>query len=102
MNNDKIRIAIAESLGWVRHKSENKDFEFVWMRGNEYCFALPNYPEDLNACAEMRKSLSADELRAYGFHLMDILETEDLTRWIFDALPVQHCHAYLRTKKISI
>jgi hypothetical protein len=66
MTDQEKRIAIAEACGWKRRASTNKDFEFVWMHKDKgYCYALPDYTEDLNAMHEAEMALSTDLRREF-------------------------------------
>lgn len=56
---------------------------------------------DLNACAEMRKKLTATQQRDYGFHIQMITGKHHLDFanmfYLIDATAAQHCEAFLRT-----
>ena len=62
---------------------------------------IPNYPEDLNACAEMRKCVPPG--RWYEFKrvlrmvtLRDGLEGSDLEDRLINSTAPQHCESFLR------
>lgn len=65
---NQIRIAIAEALGYTYHGDPDLKLEALlcWAApGDEYHpmrpAMLPNYPEDLNACAQFEATLTDDE-----------------------------------------
>lgn len=62
---------------------------------------VPNYYEDLNLCAEFRKSVPKNLRLRYSNSLRDII-TEKNGGWtydyeVIDASAPQHCEAFLRT-----
>lgn len=106
MTDEEIRIKVAESLGWtvnpeVRDLGTHPQME----RGHHF---LPNYPLDLNACAEFEKLLTYEEADEYDDHLGDICKrdndlTDNPTPWRFavtTATARQRCLAYLKTKGV--
>ena len=103
MTNAEIRIKVAESLGMTG----------VWPGGywngrdaSGKLILIPNYPESLDACAEMVKSFTYEEADEFDDHLCDICKRDnDLADnpapWRFavtNATPLQRCLAYLKTK----
>lgn len=104
MNNEEIRIAIAESLGFKRNEKLD-----LWRKGNKdyfncgsRCYAqLPNYPEDLNACAEFERSLGVDEKTEYCVQLRKVIDCLPGAIFAFvTASALQRCEAFLRTKNL--
>lgn len=101
MTNEQIRIKIAESLGWKKVKdfkwNENGKIRLPkhWVSSSD----LPNYPEDLNACAEFEKALEGFK---YGDYLIDLgcfFNDSGFGghREQYSAAAPQRCEAYLRT-----
>jgi hypothetical protein len=59
MNKDAMRIAVAKLCGWTQSPINTR-----WQNGKREVltwYSLPNYPEDLNACAEMEKTLAGND-----------------------------------------
>ncbi len=92
MNAEEIRSAVAEACGWLdvrpadcvkgqvsgippKHISEFQLRDWV-----------PNYPSDLNACAEMEKMLSEDEMSLYIKKICSVADA------------YERCEAFLRVK----
>jgi hypothetical protein len=94
MTNEQIRIKIAESLGWTEIAMNGlyDQYEGLKPKGNyrnrNDWLRLPDYPEDLNACAEMEKSLGS--LRP----LYDVLLIELTSEGEFDhnKIPIVEMH----------
>jgi hypothetical protein len=104
MSPEKQRIAIAEACGWKCRASTNKDFEFVWMHKDEgYCYALPDYAEDLNAMHEAERVAlnSAELLSEYADQLDKVCVPTHiccLTHWqsVVMATAAQRAEAFLK------
>lgn len=98
MTNDEIRIKVAEAMGFT-------NTSFVCWRGHldGYERRIPNYPEDLNACAEFEATLTDDEWTDYLNQLYFItfkVGAKDRDRQAVSATARQRCLAYLKTKGI--
>lgn len=99
MTNEEIRIKVAEAMGWEVisdtlcnvKPDKNGDPEI------EPIAPLPNYPEDLNACAEFEKMMTDEEHNRYRAHLYGMTFNP---RECFSATARQRCLAYLKTKRI--
>lgn len=79
MSDDEMRIAIAEHLGW---KPDTRSGYFINESKQEITpeWCLPNFPEDLNACHEMEKSLSNEQQkRLYVDHLAWLMRKGEFT-----------------------
>lgn len=116
MTDEEIRIKVAESLGAKWHsvlttpKIERLVLAFrQWTDlganrwdlpdGRVLSHDVPNYPEDLNACAEFEAALTDEERRSYFFHLFGTQRLEDGDLWkAVSATARQRCQAYLKTK----
>jgi hypothetical protein len=71
---------------------------------------VPDYPRDLNACAEMEKTLTEEQLPIYAHHLAQITvhmlgsgwwdQTADEVAKIAHATALQRCEAFCRVKGI--
>ncbi len=137
LTDEEIRIKVAEAYGWVKQpfsgaywseqyvkgklpsiynkkaRIEGRDF-FVRSKKD-----LPNYPLDLNACAEFEKTLNIGEAIAYVKALDEILRRENNANGTWEiycarsekdvlyrlfpfvtAKPKQRCIAYLKVKGI--
>lgn len=98
----RIRIAIAESMGW----------SFQGITGfisygykDKKAVTVPDYPNDLNACHEFEKTLTPDQGAIFERHLESICQRaliiSGTTHWLkfkcVSATAPQRCEAYLRT-----
>lgn len=106
MTKPEMRIAIAESLGWIRvntgpvniHLWIHKDCS-ICNSGEAHSHSideLPNYPESLDACREFQRTLDSDEQMTYEDHLSIIEDHKGCYQWELEA--EDHCIAYLKTK----
>tara|TARA_R110000868_G_scaffold397577_1_gene670301 strand:- start:220 stop:537 length:318 start_codon:yes stop_codon:yes gene_type:complete len=90
-------IAIAEACGWIWHgdalwpKDPNN---FYWKKGHLNYKILPDYLNDLNACHEMEKVLTSEQVTSYVYSLESMNE-----RWSTPAFATasQRAEAFLRT-----
>jgi len=105
MTPEAMRVAIGDRIGWRRLTPIG-----VWVApdGTEHG-QIPDWPTDLNACAEMRKMLNTDELRdsyvrylycmldaPMPFEYMPLFRQFDIT----NATAPQHCEAFCRVMGI--
>lgn len=103
MNAEQQRIAIAEELGWkqvvkVEVGDEGYPEEFLrWVNSKGEMLSLPNYPKDLNACAEFEATMdpNGNEYTRFDNHLHKICGS---VRKCIHATAAQRCEAFLRTK----
>lgn len=112
MNEKEIRIAIAEACGYVYVAPTTNVNEFAaricWENG------LPDYPNDLNACHEMEKTLNPVQWNLYTSVLehvtrkpesaifkdgtwMDINPSRLIDALLVHATARQRCEAFLKT-----
>lgn len=117
MSDNQIRIAIAEVLGWkfsdTVDRFGNRFYERgdQWRRVGDYPNTyepLPDYLNDLNACAEFERTLSEGEITDYGIEVFRIMNQTDRSIASVDGDPLwgkliqatarQRCEAFLRTK----
>lgn len=78
---------------------------------NDHCKGagdIPNYPEDLNACAEMERTLTIEESRKYE-EVLEVVVNEAFIRnescFVFPAwhaTALQRCEAFLKVKGLWI
>ena len=94
LTDEEIRIKVAEAHGTMR-----------WSYAlPTKCIGanVPNYPEDLNACASFEATLTDAEHLRYRVQLWNVVITEgDETTWdrqFVSATARQRCLAYLKTK----
>lgn len=92
MTHEQQNITIATACGWTDCKLVGSD-ETQWTAvgdqpGSRHHIEIPNYYGDLNACAEMEKTLTPDEAWDY----CDYLDRN------VSATAPQRCEAFLRTK----
>lgn len=103
LTNEEIKALIRKSQGWTELKEGPR--QYGWKRGNKwhYLHDVPNYPLDLNACAEFEKTLTDEEWEAYADHLLwDEGETGhsnySACKTGCIATARQRCLAFLKTK----
>lgn len=107
MNSKERRIAIAEACGWILCKTTDEfpgDLSWhnyygktVWKHpklGYASWKAVPDYPNDLNACHEFEKMLDEQTYRLFIGHLVAILKPGEFA---VRATAPQRCEAFLRT-----
>ena len=109
MTYERMRVAIAESCGWKVGREFCDDGEFL--RDPKRKLALsacycPDYPNDLNACAEFADHLRKTDRLAYSQYCDELLKivaidnsrNENESRNLCDATARQRCEAFLRVK----
>jgi hypothetical protein len=105
MTDEEIRIKVAETMGW----KPDPETKFWYALGPDEILAgfkdgivspLPDYLNDLNACAEFEATLTDEELEAYREHLSELLNDTARIGLGFTAKPKMRCLAYLKTKGI--
>lgn len=105
MTNDEIRIAVAEELGWELAPIAQNKLQKTWQR-NGVTQELPDFPNDLNACHEMEKTLEDPEIHRERYRLELNLACGFGRSWkdsecnpeIAHATARQRCEAFLRVK----
>jgi hypothetical protein len=105
MNDDEIRIAIAEACGWKWEKC--KDSEMLLQvhppQGKRKIVmfveeAIPDYHNDLNAMHEAEMTLTDEQYRNWCYHLKRIRNDEDMPICKCNSAPArQRAKAFLRT-----
>ena len=125
MTNDEIRVKVAELCGWTFEPSRErqkrgylispkfKEKVTLWKDGQlGGGDALPNYPEDLNACAEMESTLKDDQYERYLLDLWNIATDKErpvhnecaptrFERAYLSATPLHRCLAFLKVHCID-
>ena len=104
MTDEEINVTIAEACGILSKDQWGK----IYKTPQGYVRDVPDYLNDLNACAEFEATLTYEEAEAYEDELCDICkrdnELEDNPApWRFavaTAKPKQRCLAFLKTKGI--
>lgn len=101
LTDEEIRIKVAEAHGTMR-----------WSYAlPTKCIgaSVPNYPEDLNACAEFEKTLNKAEQDAYWCHIVNLCNEAAREQKKFELVGIfyqitatarQRCIAFLKTKGI--
>ena len=113
MTDSELRVAVAEARGWKRKlvpptkdgpENPYEEFQHTWWYKPDGKFGQPpNYPGDLNACAEFEATLSTDIMRwKYIGRLIDETKAESLEVYaeafiLATATARQRCIAFLRT-----
>ena len=122
MTADQIRITVAEAMGWTKREVFESSFRnpeeqvsrgMKWHDPKGIVRYPPSFAEDLNACAEMRRTLTNDEREDFASCLeaicsagqlsMAALDPHGVTDYaelfdILDATALQQCEAFLRVK----
>lgn len=119
MTDEQIQIAVAEELGWQRYASDHSHWiPKGWQWGRDAyglvkaTHELPDWPNDLDACAEMRKALTDDERLDFASSLIRAkitvdedgkpVETDlfDEYGWygLLEATPRHQCETFLRLR----
>ena len=101
MTPEEQRIAIAEACGWSRFTPDT--IQYTAQRSDGKWGVIPDFLNDLNACAEMEKSLTDDEYdRFYNFLRESIIHTKifvnEERRAITSSSALQRSEAFLRAK----
>lgn len=113
MTPDQIRIAVAECLGWRMIQPWGDD-GFIWFSPHaKDAFDYdqpPDYPNDLNACSEMRKYLTTISDKASFARTLYDISTKCVgvcsgsgAYWdgifeLIDESPLNQCIAFLHVK----
>lgn len=100
MTNDEIRIKVAEACGWKINPAKHTAKILDWIHTESECtgYFPPNYPEDLNACADFEKTISPDQQNQYIMELGKVCCVRGFN--IVTATARQRCLAFLKTKGI--
>lgn len=117
MSDEEIRIAIATQLGWkwddqtVYAPPDSSRWARVGFNGDDELFrVLPDYPNDLNACAQFEKGLSHGQQLVYWNQIENVIWTPILVDYpdandseqnrkltVLFSTAKQRCKAYLKT-----
>ena len=111
MTNDEIRIKIAEACGWTHVEKEEGGAIYGYPKINSCrLFAIPNYPEDLNAMYDALAHLTPEELRQWAVELTAIVLENNSGAWwdldisetaqVLNATAAQQAEAFLKTLKL--
>ena len=98
MTDDEIRIKVSELLEWKNIRVDRAYFDHYDDTGlvatNEvgYTLPLPDYPQDLNACHDMEKTLMDYEADTY-------IEWLNKMWCDFRATARQRCEAFILTRE---
>lgn len=117
MTTTAIRIACAEACGWQRcripmqskHDPEPRGWALNGKAGWSAVSRPPDFPNDLNACAQFEATLTDEEYHAFTLRLSEISwrehpnQTDDKAyksrlRASFSASPNSRCEAFLKVK----
>lgn len=95
MTDNEIREALAETQGYERRA------DGFWREvGHVGSCGIPDYPSDLNACAQFEATLSRDERITYRkfLYLVVLDDPNNPDNDTTFATPPQRCEAFLRVK----
>lgn len=106
LTDEEIRIKLAEACGW----KPTTDGGICWDSNGKAILNPPNYPADLNSCAEFEKTLTTEEQQEYFYQLNEEvgLVSPRSPAWLLEwsvfklvtATARQRCLAYLKTKGV--
>lgn len=108
MTDEQMRIAIADACGWKKPDDpEVMKFKVGWTSAEKWWMCpggvlrlkhdIPDYLNDLNACAEFEAMLTSAERFTYIVELNKLCGDEPSAVW---ATARQRAEAFLKTKKI--
>ena len=112
MTPEAVRVAIAEACGWKRDGIRFvKDGVTAFLPPVFSEANLPDYLNDLNACAEMRKCVPEGKRLEYSHTLANVVDPIHNNEYIstlmwtntwpmLDATAAQHCEAFCRAMGI--
>jgi len=101
----ELRVKVAELRGWENIGPDGRHMpQFIYgnRKGTVVRERIPDYCNDLNACAEFRKSLTRKQHGVYGNILWDMLHPKRdhvyAPYWfLIDATAQDHCRAFVKT-----
>lgn len=101
---EALRVKVAELCGWIKaaHPQITSSVQY-WVKDDVYHEAqyLPDYHNDLNACAEFEKALPVQLRDDYTVSLSIICDQEHRMApvgWLMlTATALQRCHAFVKT-----
>jgi len=107
MNDEQLRIAVAEALGWTYAKPAYSRVlnvhAVVGLDPDGERRTTPNWPADLNACHQFEKTLSRDQQQEYVRQLIKLfkepLPLMDFNFAMLNATARQRCEALLAVLK---
>ena len=97
MDKEKIRIAVAEELGWRKDFTHGNGLDCdMWFHPSSgMCYDdLPKYSDSLDDCQEMLANLKDEELHIFDKHLAEIPHVG--YSWLVK--PIDLCIAFLKTR----
>ena len=100
MTNEEIRIKVAEAMGWKPYKPITHDGWPLLMtppgkpNREGWLEPIPDYLNDLNACAEFEKTMTDQEHNRYRAHIYGMTFNP---RECFSATARQRAEAFIRT-----
>ena len=100
MKKDLQRIAIAESMGWVRISHDQDGWKLPHHRLPRMVHHLPDYLNDLNAMHEAEKVFDESKISSFCMILSNMLPLhtpEKIGTWVFHATASQRAEAFLKT-----
>lgn len=112
LSDEELRVKVAEEDGWRREPSPYFPGVMLWIspdgkpagRVTDFGNGVPDYPNDLNACADLRAGLSEEEKERFCQAVCEQL-TLSGRGCFFDALNLtarDHCLAFLKCKGVEI
>ena len=115
LSDNEIRIKVAELLGWAdlveaRNSPDAEKFRLMLVGpfaltgttpNGTACWRVPNYPQDLNACAEMEETLDDSQKDNFEYVLGIVIGPgREHWRWhLLHATARQRCEAFIAVKE---
>lgn len=104
MKPERMRIRIAEHLGWTQIETSSDQLIGLSPTGKlPFLDFVPDFPNDLNACAELKKTLNEEQSKEFSEQLCALLldysfpqSTQDVIALIGATAP-HYCEAFCKT-----
>lgn len=103
-SDDELRVMVAKEIGWKQlddstriYAELNRGFYYAIKPDGQPTYGIPNYPEDLNACAGFEQTLTTQDKYDYFVFLRGIME-EHIAQFVIFATARQRCVAFLMTR----
>ena len=99
MTPEQINTTIHKACGWTRRHRHTS----FYSNGDNKRLGVPDYYNDLNACAQFEATMTAAQRVEYGFELNNVICAHNAqpypTRFEYATAPApQRCEAFLRVR----
>lgn len=103
LTDEQLRIEVAELCGWTDELPNTGGlllpYRWVNKTTNTKTLDLPNYPHDLNACAEFEYSMTHQQQGNYAEAIMDLPNIGITQFQCIAATARQRCIAFIQTMR---